>query len=220
MPQGRIGRLRVPAGPLDGADQSATADRDAVVLSQQRRHLAERQPQLLVEDDRPSHQLRAQLHPGRPERIGALQPMPALHLPPARAAGANRHLELTDEHARDRQLFLHLGGHTRVQTIEAREAAAAVDELGPLVDNVRQRTLRYAACGERLVANDRVTTPERAAITAFFVKRAKRSIPALLKLEWVGLSPIGGLHGRWGSYGTGGVSTRYARSPLRFDPVG
>ena len=39
--------------------------------------------------------------------------MPALHPAPARPAGANRHLELTDGHARDRQLFLHLGGHTR-----------------------------------------------------------------------------------------------------------
>ena len=95
--QGRIGRLRVPAGPVDGADQSAAADRDAVVLSQQGRHLAERQPQLLVENDRPGHQLRAELHPGRPERIGTLQPMPALHPAPARPAGANRHLELTDD---------------------------------------------------------------------------------------------------------------------------
>ena len=39
--------------------------------------------------------------------------MPALYPAPARPAGANRHLELTDEHARDRHLFLHLGGHTR-----------------------------------------------------------------------------------------------------------
>ncbi len=39
--------------------------------------------------------------------------MPALHSAPARPAGANRHLELADDHARDRQLFLHLGGHTR-----------------------------------------------------------------------------------------------------------
>ena len=56
------------------------------------------------------------------------------------------------------------GTPERVEVREAREAAAAVNELGPLVDNARQRTLRYAARGERLAANSRVTAAARAAV--------------------------------------------------------
>ena len=57
--------------------------------------------------------------------------MPALHSAPARPAGANRHLELTD----DRQLFLHLGGHTRrLQHVATVRAGRRQGNAMPFID--------------------------------------------------------------------------------------
>ena len=69
--------------------------------------------------------------------------MPALHPAPARPAGANRHLELTDDHARDRQLFLHLGGHTRqLQHPAAVRAVRRQRHVMPFIDAHRRPAAR------------------------------------------------------------------------------
>ncbi len=54
----------------------------------------------------------------------------------------------------------------RVEAVEAREAAAAVDELGQLVEGARQRTLRFAARCERLAAAGRVAAVDEARFQA------------------------------------------------------
>ena len=54
----------------------------------------------------------------------------------------------------------------RVEAVEAREAAAAVDELGQLVEGAWQRTLRFAARCERLAATGRVAAVDEARFQA------------------------------------------------------
>ena len=81
--------------------------------------------------------------------------MPALHSAPARPAGANRHLELTHDHARDRQLFLHLGGHTRrLQHAATVRAGWRQGNVTPFIDPhwrpaARRHTIRGAGSPAR-----------------------------------------------------------------------
>ena len=89
--------------------------------------------------------------------------MPALHPAPARPAGANRHLELTDDHARDRQLFLHLGGHTlRLQHPAAVRAGRRQGNAMPFIDPCRRPAARrHAIRGAGSAARPLRRTAER-----------------------------------------------------------
>ena len=92
---------------------------------------------------------------GRPRCNSAPQPMPALHPAPACPAGAKRHLEPTDEHARDRQLFLHVGGHARrLQHPAAVRAGRRQGNVMPFIEPhwrpaARRHTIRGAGSPAR-----------------------------------------------------------------------
>jgi hypothetical protein len=94
---------------VDRVDQAAAADRQPILLTKERRDFAERQAQLLVEDDRQCDRLRAELHTRGAERIGGLQRVPALHAPTTRAACPNLNPKLPHDDLRHREFFLILG---------------------------------------------------------------------------------------------------------------
>ena len=64
--------------------------------------------------------------------------MTALHPAPVCPAGANRHLELADDHLRDRQLFLSLRGHAyRTQRAPAIRTGRRQRSVVPFIDPPR-----------------------------------------------------------------------------------
>jgi hypothetical protein len=98
---------------MNRVHQSAARHRQAVELLQERHDLAERQTQLLVEDDDQRDHLRTQLRGGRANRVGGLQRMSALHAAATSVTAAHMNVELADHDARDWQFFLILGGDAR-----------------------------------------------------------------------------------------------------------
>ena len=152
-----IGQLGPAGGPMHGADQAARTAPDAVVLPQQRGDLAERQPHLLVEDDRRRHQPGTQLHGGGPQRVGGLQPMAALHPQAAVLTGPEGDSKLTDGDPLGRQFFLELGGHARradssTATRTARRQRCVVVDVDPCWPAPARRlaVLRPGSTAERL----------------------------------------------------------------------
>ena len=84
---------------------------DSLQLLEQRHDLAERQAELFVEHDHQREHLRAELRRGGAEGVRGLERMPALHAPMAIGTPPHVDIELTDDHAGDRQFLLILAGH-------------------------------------------------------------------------------------------------------------
>ena len=99
---------------MDRVHQTATSHRQSVELQQERHDLAEREPELFIEHHDERDHLRTKLRGGGTERVRCLQMMTALHATAASVAASHMNVELPDHDARDRQLFLILGGDARV----------------------------------------------------------------------------------------------------------
>jgi hypothetical protein len=108
-----ICRGRLARRAMDGVHQAAARHGQPKELLQQGRDLAERQPELLVEDHHQRDHLRAELCRRSANRIRRLQRMAPLHTPTASVAPADVQIKLPDDDARDRQLFLVLRGDGR-----------------------------------------------------------------------------------------------------------
>ena len=93
--------------------QTARRDGDAELGPQQMRDLRERDPQMRVQPYDQRDGLRAQLHAGRPQRVGGLQPVPALHAPTTLRAMAHLDVEASHDGAHHRNVFLVLRRHAR-----------------------------------------------------------------------------------------------------------
>ena len=145
--QSDIGWPRLPDRPMQGAGHGARGDRHGKPIAQQRRDLAVRQPELLIELHHQRHGLRAELHTRRPQRIRGLQRMPALQASPAGRTPTDRHVEATDEGSHIRELFLILRGDAghrhRPGTMRTRGRQA---DRNHVVDRRRPRARSSACC--------------------------------------------------------------------------
>ena len=146
LAQSDIGWPRLPGRPMQGAGHGARGDRHGKPIAQQRRDLAVRQPELLIELHHQRHGLRAELHTRRPQRIRGLQRMPALQASPAGRTPTDRHVEATDEGSHIRELFLILRGDAghrhRPGTMRTRGRQA---DRNHVVDRRRPRPLAMPA---------------------------------------------------------------------------
>jgi hypothetical protein len=104
---------RLARRAMDGVHQAATRHGQPIELLQQGRDLAERQPELFVEDHHQRDHLRPELGRRSANRIRRLQRMATLDTPTASVAPADVQIKLPDDDARDGQLFLVLRGDGR-----------------------------------------------------------------------------------------------------------
>jgi hypothetical protein len=146
LTQGRIGGLRLACRTMDGVDQSAASDGQAVLLAKQRGDLAEREAELLIENHGKGDHLRAELGARRPERVGGLQGVTSLHAPAARAARPDVNAKLTHDDARDREFFLGLRRDPRLaQSAAAVRTGARQRHLVVLIHLPRPSPMRFRA---------------------------------------------------------------------------
>ena len=89
--------------------QAAARHGQPRLLAKERRPLAERQTELLVEDNGQGDRLRPELRRSGAQRVRCLQPMPALDPATTRAAASHVDPNVTDDDLGDWQLFLILG---------------------------------------------------------------------------------------------------------------
>lgn len=104
----------LPRGAMHSVHQAAARDGQAVLLAKQGRDLAEREPELFIEDDGERDRLRAKLDTGGTQRVGGLQRMTALHTALARPAVADMNAKRAHDDAWDREFFLTLKGDPRL----------------------------------------------------------------------------------------------------------
>jgi len=105
--------LRLTCGTVHRVHQAAARDGQPILLVKERRDLAERQAELLIEDDGRGDGLRPELCCRGPQRVRGLQPMATLDAATTRAALSHVHPKVTDDDLGDRQLFLILARDAR-----------------------------------------------------------------------------------------------------------
>ena len=93
--------------------QTAARHGQPILLAKERRDLAERQTELLIEDDGHGDGLRPELRRRGTQRIRRLQPMATLDAPTTRAALSHVDPKVTNDDLGDRQLFLILARDPR-----------------------------------------------------------------------------------------------------------
>jgi hypothetical protein len=106
----RIGRLRPASGTLERLHEATGRHRKAKPLPQERGDLADREPELFVQDRRQRDRIRAQLSGCGIERIGRLQWVAALDTGVAAAAAPDVHVTSSNDRTDDGQIFLILNG--------------------------------------------------------------------------------------------------------------
>src|SRR5712691_9036958 len=105
--------LRLTSGAVHRVHQAAARDGQPILLAKERRDLAERQAELLIEDDGRRDGLRPELRRRGTQRVRRLQPMATLEAATTPAALSHVHPKLTDEDLGDWQLFLILASDAR-----------------------------------------------------------------------------------------------------------
>ena len=115
----RVGRFGLVGHPAHRVHQAACGDGQAEALAEECGDLAERQPQLLVEDDRERDGGGPQLRGGGAEGIGGLQRMAALDAPAAVGALPNRDVKRSHPRSNDREIFLILRRMARQHDVPA-----------------------------------------------------------------------------------------------------
>lgn len=119
LAQGPVRGFGLPRGPADRVDEPARGDAQAEAFAEQRRDLAERQPELFVQHDGQHDGFRTELRGGGAQRVRRLQRMTPLHAPPALPTVADGHVEDPHDRAHDREIFLRL----RRVTVQAKGPA-------------------------------------------------------------------------------------------------
>ena len=154
-------------------DQPALGHRQTELRPQNAGHLPQRHAQLGMQLDDQRGDVRTQLRAGRPQRVGSLQPVPALDAPLTLRAIAHLDLEVPNDRFDLRELFLILRRH-----VAARNRAAAVRTRRRdrrrvrLVDLCRTRAATVTAVG-------RTRTPSRTPAAALRpVFRERSGLPA------------------------------------------
>ena len=107
--QGLVGRLRLTRRAMNRVDQAAPRDGRPEAVTPQRRDLAVRQAESLIEQHREGDRLWPQLRGRRAERIGRLQAITALHPTPVLRALPDVDVETAHARSMHRELFLVLG---------------------------------------------------------------------------------------------------------------
>jgi hypothetical protein len=110
----------LPRCPAHCVDEAAGRDAQAEALAEQRRDLAQRQPELLIEHDGEDDRFRTELRRGRTQGIRRLQRLATLHAPSAPPAAADRNVERPHDRSDHREIFLIL----RRMTHQAERPAA------------------------------------------------------------------------------------------------
>src|SRR5229473_5598171 len=105
--------LRLTCGAVHRVHQTAACDGEPILLAKERRDFAERQAELLIEDDGHGNGLRPELRRRGTQRVRRLQPMATLDAATTRAALSHVHPKVTDDDLGDRQLFLILAREAR-----------------------------------------------------------------------------------------------------------
>ena len=105
--------VRLTRGAVHRVYQAATRHGQPILLAKERRDLAERQTELLIEDDGHGDGLRPELRRRGTKRVRRLQPMATLDAATARAALSHVDAKVTDDDLGDWQLFLILARDAR-----------------------------------------------------------------------------------------------------------
>lgn len=106
LAQGAVRGFGQPPGTADRVDETARGDAQTEAFAEQRRDLAERQPELFVQHDGEHDGFRSELRGGGAQRVRRLQRMTPLHAPPALPAVADGHVEDPHDRAHDWEIFL------------------------------------------------------------------------------------------------------------------
>jgi hypothetical protein len=104
--------LCLPRCAVHGVHEAAARHGQPILLAKECRYLAERQTELLVEDDGQGDRLRPELRRCGAQRVRRLKLMPALDAATTRAATSHVDPHVTDDDLGDWQLFLILGSDT------------------------------------------------------------------------------------------------------------
>ena len=143
-PQGGIRRLRLAGSAVQRLRHRARRDGQPEALAQQRGDLRVREAEIFLEHAHQRDGLGAHVHGGRPERVGGLERMPALHAPCTLATAANRDREAPDD--RPQVVNVVAGGqHDHDTNLEAREIVLMLDAMFEIVE---QRPDRYTCTHE------------------------------------------------------------------------
>lgn len=105
--------LRLPRGAVHRVHQAAARHGQPILLAKERRDLAERQAELLIEDDGHGDGLRPELRRRGTQRVRRLQPMATLDAATTRAALSHVDPKVTNDDLGDGQLFLILASDAR-----------------------------------------------------------------------------------------------------------
>jgi hypothetical protein len=105
--------LRLPRGVVHRVHQAAARHGQPILLAKERRDLAERQAELLIEDDGHCDGLRPELRRRGTQRVRRLQPMATLDAVTTRAALSHVDPKVTNDDLGDGQLFLILASDAR-----------------------------------------------------------------------------------------------------------
>ncbi len=106
--QGRIGRRRLARGPMERVRHATRPDPQPKPVAPERGDLAVREAEVFIEEHDERDRLRPQMRTRRPEGVGSLERMAALHPASTVAAAADMHIEPAHVRPDDRQVFLDL----------------------------------------------------------------------------------------------------------------
>ena len=101
-----VGGLGLPGGGIDGVDKPLRVTVRPYNCWSSVTILPNERPSCLLSTTTNAMTCAPSCAADRAQRIGGLQRMPALHAPMALAIAAHVHIELTDDHPRDREFFL------------------------------------------------------------------------------------------------------------------
>ena len=133
---------------MEGTDDGAARQRESEALVEERRDLAERDPELFVERHGKRERLRPELDRRGAERVGGLPGMTALHPTVALGAAADVHPEAAHDGTDDREILLVLiGDALGLDPAPTRRTARRERRLVGLVDHRRHGALAVPPMG-------------------------------------------------------------------------